>query len=99
MIRAAAHEAVDCSADDNARVANMLREAATLLAVQKGNSLRVAASRKAAETVAGLPSRVQRLFEIQGRAGLDTLPSLAADSAKVPDVFHALSRRNRGDPC
>ena len=61
---------------DNAMVAGMLRDAATLLDAQNANPFRVAAYRKAADTVAGLRTSVRRLFENEGRVGLDALPSV-----------------------
>lgn len=54
----------------------MLRDAATLLETQKANPFRVAAYRKAADTVAGLKVSVRTVFENEGRAGLDALPSV-----------------------
>jgi hypothetical protein len=54
----------------------MLRDAATLLEAQKANPFRVAAYRKAADTVAGLKVSVRTVFENEGRAGLDALPSV-----------------------
>lgn len=79
MSRARVHGADDPVADTrdgNAMLAEMLREAATLLAAQKANPFRVAAYRKAADTIARLPISVRRLFAEQGRAGLDALPSV-----------------------
>ena len=59
----------------------MLREAAALLAAQQANPFRVAAYRKAADTIAGLSTSVRRLFEDQGRAGLDALPAIGTGIA------------------
>jgi hypothetical protein len=61
---------------DNVWVADMLRRAAALLAAQQANPFRVAAYRKAAETVASLSTNVRELFEREGRDGLDALPSI-----------------------
>ncbi len=61
---------------ENATVADMLREAAKLLAAQNANPFRVAAYRKAADTIAALPRGVRDLFEHEGRGGLDALPSV-----------------------
>jgi DNA polymerase/3'-5' exonuclease PolX len=69
-------DGVDAAAVENRLVASMLRDAATLLEAQKANPFRVAAYRKAADTIAGLKTSVRRLFENEGRAGLDALPSV-----------------------
>jgi DNA polymerase (family 10) len=75
-------------ADDNARVADMLREAAMLLAAQEANPFRVAAYRKAADTIVGLTIGVRRLFDEQGRAGLDALPSIGPGiAAAVAEIL------------
>jgi hypothetical protein len=63
-------------AADNTLVAGMLREAATLLDAQQANPFRVAAYRKAADTIEGLAGSVRELFEREGRAGLDGLPAI-----------------------
>lgn len=64
------------SVADNAKIADMLREAASLLAAQNANPFRIAAYRKAADTIAGLDASVRDTFERDGRAGLDALPSV-----------------------
>jgi hypothetical protein len=61
---------------DNTLVAGMLREAATLLDAQQANPFRVAAYRKAADTIEGMAGSVRELFEREGRAGLDALPAV-----------------------
>jgi len=61
---------------DNAALADMLREAATLLAAQNANPFRVAAYRKAADTIGTLPRSAREIFEHEGRAGLDALPAV-----------------------
>jgi hypothetical protein len=62
---------------DNAAVADMLRDMAALLEAQgETNPFRVAAYRHAADTVAALPSSVRELFEREGLAGLDALPTI-----------------------
>ena len=62
---------------DNAAVADMLRDMAALLEAQgETNPFRVAAYRHAADTVAALPSSVRELFERDGLAGLDALPTI-----------------------
>jgi len=69
------------TASENATLADMLREAASLLEAQKANPFRIAAYRKAADTIAALPRSVRELFEHEGRAGLDALPSVGAGIA------------------
>jgi len=64
------------NAPENAAVADMLREAAALLAAQDANPFRVAAYRKAADTVLALPGSLRELFARGGRAGLDSLPGV-----------------------
>ena len=65
------------AARDNAPVADLLREMATLLEAQgEDNPYRIAAYRKAADTVARLPTRVRDVFEAQGLGGLDALPTI-----------------------
>ena len=61
---------------DNAALADMLREAATLLAAQNANPFRVAAYRKAADTIGTLRRSAREIFEHEGRAGLDALPAV-----------------------
>jgi hypothetical protein len=72
---AAAHEG-------NAAVASLLREMATLLEAQgDDNTFRVAAYRRAGDTIAALPRSVRELFEREGLAGLDALPTIGAGIA------------------
>ena len=61
---------------DNAAIAQALREMAVLLDAQNGNPYRAAAYRKAADTVAQLGRNVRDIFDEQGVAGLDALPSI-----------------------
>jgi hypothetical protein len=62
---------------DNAAVADLLREMASLLDAQgEDNSFRIAAYRRAADTVAQLGSDVRAVFEREGLAGLDALPAV-----------------------
>lgn len=70
-------------APENATVADMLREAASLLAAQNANPFRVAAYRKAADTIGALSRSVRELFEREGRAGLDALPSVGPGIASA----------------
>lgn len=60
----------------NARVADMLRQAAALLAAQQANPFRVMAYREAARRIAELPVSVRGVFDRGGRAGLDALPAI-----------------------
>jgi hypothetical protein len=68
-------------ADENQQVASQLREAADLLEAQGANPFRVAAYRKAGDTLAGLGEPVRRVFEQRGREGLDALPNVGAGIA------------------
>jgi len=62
---------------DNAAVAQMLREMATLLEAQgESNPFRCAAYRRAADTVAGSKVALSELFEREGLGGLDALPGV-----------------------
>ncbi len=61
---------------ENAGIAAKLREAATLLQAQGANPFRVAAYRKAADTVQGWATPVREIFEVSGREGLDALPAI-----------------------
>jgi len=72
----------------NASVADMLREMAGLLHAQGGNPYRVAAYRKAADTVAALSVSVREIFERNGRAGLDSLPHIGTRiSAAIDEIL------------
>lgn len=68
---------------ENATVAGMLREAASLLAAQGANPFRAAAYRKAADTIATLTRNVRELFEQEGRSGLDALPAIGPGIASA----------------
>jgi len=74
-------------ADENAQIAAQLREAAALLQAQEGNPFRVAAYRKAADSVARAEHPVRELFDAQGRAGLQSLagvgPGIASAVAEM----------------
>lgn len=70
---AAAADAVD---DTNAQVADLLRQAATLLSAQEANRYRVAAYREAARRIAALPESVRGIYERGGRDALDALPAV-----------------------
>lgn len=61
---------------DNAAVASMLREVATLLEAQGGNPYRARAYAHAADAVAAWPESVRAVFDREGLAGLDALPGV-----------------------
>ncbi|MCC6608150.1 MAG: DNA-binding protein [Burkholderiales bacterium] len=73
--------AVTATGGENARIADELREAAALLQAQGANPYRIAAYRKAADTVARLDRPVREIFEEGGREGLDALPGVGAGIA------------------
>ena len=60
----------------NRRVAEALREASVLLADQGANPFRVAAWRRAADTVAGLGRDLREILSQEGMEGLDALPNI-----------------------
>jgi len=60
--------------EENAQVADMLRETAQLLEAQGANPFRVSAYRNAATEIARLPTSLRALFGEHGAAGLDALP-------------------------
>jgi len=64
------------AAQDNAVFAEMLREMAALLEAQGDNAFRVAAYRNAADTVARMPRSVRQVWQREGLAGLDALPTI-----------------------
>jgi DNA polymerase/3'-5' exonuclease PolX len=68
---------------ENARIAAMLREMAALIEAQGAHPYRVAAYRKAAATVAGLPQALRDIFEREGEAGLDALPAIGTGMAEA----------------
>jgi Holliday junction resolvasome RuvABC DNA-binding subunit len=76
-------DAALAAADENAQVAAQLREAAALLHAQEGNPFRVAAYRKAADSIARAPRPVRELFDAQGRAGLQALPGVGPGIASA----------------
>jgi hypothetical protein len=78
---------------DNAAVADLLREMAALLEAQgEDNSYRIAAYRRAAETLTALPENLHDLFARAGIAGLDALPTvgpgIAAAIAEIVQTGH-----------
>lgn len=89
----AAPRSPEPGARDNAAVADLLREMAILLEAQgEDNAFRIAAYRRAADTVAGLPEDVREVFERDGLAGLDALPTIgpgiAAAIAEIVQTGH-----------
>jgi len=60
----------------NHQIAERLREMAELLEQQRANPFRLAAYRRAAETIAGLREEVAALLEREGIKGLDALPGI-----------------------
>lgn len=62
--------------DENAQIADMLRETARLLEAQGANPFRVSAYRNAATEIARMPESVRALFDEKGAAGLDALPRI-----------------------
>ena len=73
---------------DNADVAEKLDEVATLLEVQHANRYRVAAYRRAAETVRGLSEPVGHIAEREGIDGLEELPAIGETLARAIVTMH-----------
>lgn len=97
--------AAAADSSDNPAVAQALREMAELLAAQGDNPFRVAAYRRAADTVAQLPRPLRELYAAEGAAGLDALPGIgpriAAAIAELLDTgnWQQLDRlRGSADP-
>lgn len=65
----------------NQAVAQALREMSELLDAQHDNPYRALAYRHAADTVAGLERSVREIFEREGAAGLDALPTIGSGIA------------------
>ncbi len=68
---------------ENARIADMLREAAALLEAQGANPFRVSAYRNAAAEIAQLPRAVRAIFDEQGADGLEELPRVGRGIASA----------------
>ena len=68
---------------ENQDIAQRLREAADLLEAQGANPFRVAAYRRGADTVAGLPEGVRQAFDAHGLDGLDALPHVGRGLASA----------------
>jgi hypothetical protein len=66
---------------DNLPIAERLREMAALLEAQDGNRYRVAAYRHAADMLSAMPASVREIFEREGVAGLDALPTVGSGIA------------------
>jgi DNA polymerase (family X) len=64
------------AARDNALFADMLLEMAALLEAQGDNAFRIAAYRNAAAMIAAQPRSLRELFQREGLAGLDALPTI-----------------------
>ena len=71
------------AAQDNALFADLLREMAALLEAQGDNAFRVAAYRNAAEMIAAQPRSLREVFESEGLAGLDALPTIGPGIASA----------------
>ncbi len=67
----------------NSQCADRLREAADLLDAQGANPFRVAAYRRAAETVRDLPEDLARLIDREGLEGLEALPGIGRGIASA----------------
>jgi hypothetical protein len=64
------------AAHDNVLFAKLLREMAALLEAQGDNAFRVAAYRNAADMIAAQSRSLREVFESEGLAGLDALPTI-----------------------
>jgi DNA polymerase (family X) len=73
-----AHRIIDA---DNAQVAEWLRQAAELLWAQRANPFRIAAYRRAADSVEQYNGSLRTLPALKGRDGLDALPGIGAGIA------------------
>jgi DNA polymerase (family X) len=80
---------------DNARVAALLREMASLLQSQGDGPWRAAAYRRAATTIEQLPRSVRDLWQEAGVAGLDALPTIGAGIASAIDEILRSGRWSR----
>jgi DNA polymerase (family X) len=69
--------------DENHRIAELLREAGTLLAGQGANPFRVNAYLKAADMVDGLAGSLRDIYAHEGTAGLDALPGIGEGLASA----------------
>jgi len=62
--------------ENNARIAERLRQAATLLSVDEASRFRAAAYRRAADAIVALPEDVAVIVERGGRNALDAIPGV-----------------------
>ena len=76
----------------NLRIADRLREAADLLEQQQANRFRVAAYRRAADTIAALPEGIEALIARAGVAGLTALPGIGSSLAAAIEQMVRLGR-------
>jgi len=67
----------------NAACADKLREAAALLEAQGANPFRVAAYRRAADTLRSLPGDIGLIVEHEGAEGLEALPGIGRGIARA----------------
>jgi hypothetical protein len=77
---------------ENQDLAQRLREAADLLEAQQANPYRVAAYRRAADTLVGLGEDVRSVFEQHGLDGLDALPGIGRGIASALGEMLATGR-------
>jgi hypothetical protein len=77
------------AAGDNAAVADLLREMATLLEAQgEDNPFRIAAYRRAADTAQALRADLREVYGREGLAGLDALPAIGPGiAAAVAEIL------------
>ena len=76
----------------NLRIADRLREAADLLEQQQANRFRVAAYRRAADTIAALPEGIEALIAREGVDGLTALPGIGSSLAAAIEQMVRLGR-------
>jgi hypothetical protein len=80
VVNGHAHQAMNdtrtTAHDENAQIADLLRETAQLLEAQGANPFRVSAYRNAAAEIAAMPEGLRALFDDKGVAGLDALPRI-----------------------
>lgn len=81
--------------DFNHKVANKLRDIATLLETQKANPYRVRAYMKAALTMDTLADDVRKLVQDKGADGLTELPGIGSGIARSIFEYVAIGRMSR----
>jgi DNA polymerase (family X) len=82
-------------AGDNRRVAELLREMASLLQSQGDGPWRAAAYRNAATTLDHMPRSVREIWAQEGAAGLDALPTIGPGIALAIDEILRTGRWSR----